>query len=150
MYATWISVFFVRNPLNEIYIINLKNKFLNPLKGNIFNLRCSYRLNSTLTKMKYQLQVISTPSSDTGSSLCLFFPNARYIFGIPEGTTRMCIQRKQALKKLRGAFLSEPTDGGLAGLTMSFADTVGQGKLNVIGPEGTLHRVAGMRYYNKR
>ncbi|TIB94212.1 hypothetical protein E3Q19_00555 [Wallemia mellicola] len=100
--------------------------------------------------MKYQLNVISTPASDTEQSLCLFFPNARYLFGIPEATTRMCIQRKQALKKLRAAFLSRSTDGGLAGLTMSYADSTGQGTLNVGGPEGTLHRVSGMRYYNKR
>ncbi|TIA93899.1 hypothetical protein E3P81_00711 [Wallemia ichthyophaga] len=100
--------------------------------------------------MKYQLAAVSTPASDTQQSICLFFPNARYLFGIPEATTRMCIQRKQTLKKLRGAFLSQATDGGLAGLTMSFADSSGSGTLNVAGPEGTLHRVAGMRYYNKR
>ncbi|KAF9872966.1 metallo-beta-lactamase superfamily protein [Colletotrichum karsti] len=79
--------------------------------------------------MTNYIQVATTPTADSGSSLILHFDHRRYLFGhLSEGTQRTLGQRKYALAKLENFFLSGQTKsavtGGIVGMMLTVADVL--------------------------
>ncbi|GKT47844.1 ribonucleases P/MRP protein subunit pop1 [Colletotrichum spaethianum] len=77
--------------------------------------------------MTNYVQVVSTPTADTGASLLLHFDHRRYLFGnLSEGTQRALSQRKLAVAKLETLFMSGETKwentGGMIGMMLTIAD----------------------------
>lgn len=58
--------------------------------------------------MLWSLRVITGLTADTEPSLILKFesPPAKYIFNVPEGTNRACIQKRYGIAKTKAAFLT--------------------------------------------
>ncbi|KAL0932084.1 tRNA processing endoribonuclease [Colletotrichum truncatum] len=85
--------------------------------------------NPRVDAMTNYIQVASTPTADTGSSLLLHFDHRRYLFGhLSEGTQRALSQRKLPLAKLETLFLSGQTKwentGGMIGMMLTVADVL--------------------------
>ncbi|KAG8954905.1 hypothetical protein FRC04_010389 [Tulasnella sp. 424] len=104
--------------------------------------------------MQWSLRVITGLTADTEPSLILRFesPPTKYIFNVPEGTNRACIQKRYAIAKTKAAFLTRlhPEEiGGFPGLVMMLADTHSR-DLTVCGPPGLTHYVASTRFYARR
>lgn len=102
------------------------------------------------------LKFLSCPSSDTASPLLsllqLQLGPTRYLFNVPEGSTRAITQRKAAASKCKHIFLSSiGTDSspGLAGLLLTLSDAK-TGKVTLHGPQATAHFVASMRSFAKK
>ncbi|KIO33776.1 hypothetical protein M407DRAFT_17385 [Tulasnella calospora MUT 4182] len=104
--------------------------------------------------MQWSLRVITGLTADTEPSLILKFesPPAKYIFNVPEGTNRACIQKRYGIAKTKAAFLTRlhPEQiGGFPGLVMMLAD-INSRDLAVCGPAGLTHYVASTRFYARR
>lgn len=77
--------------------------------------------------MLSSVEILSSPTADTGASLLLHCENRRYIFGhVSEGTQRMLSQRKISAKHIEDIFVSGPINwrstGGLLGLVLTIGD----------------------------
>ncbi|KAG8910039.1 hypothetical protein FRC01_006582 [Tulasnella sp. 417] len=104
--------------------------------------------------MPWSLRVITGLTADTEPSLILKFesPPAKYIFNVPEGTNRACIQKRYGIAKTKAAFLTRlhPEQiGGFPGLVMMLAD-INSRDLTVCGPAGLTHYIASTRFYARR
>lgn len=88
--------------------------------------------------MRAFVEVLGAGTPDAGSSVLLFFDDARYMFECGDGTQRYCTERSVRLGRLRGLFLSslEATSvGGLLGMVLTIADA-GKEKVSIVGPTG--------------
>ncbi|KAI0317320.1 hypothetical protein OF83DRAFT_1083676 [Amylostereum chailletii] len=102
--------------------------------------------------MNWSSSTLATLSSDTEPSILITFENAKYIFNVPENTTRSVLQSRKGWRKLKGMFLTQAGTqraSGLPGMLMSVADASPR-KIDVVGPPGTLHLLASMRLYTFR
>lgn len=71
-----------------------------------------------MSNLRWHVQTIAVPSSDTNTSLLVNFENDKYLFECPESTSRAFIQNKVSGKKVAAIFLStldQETSGGLFG-----------------------------------
>lgn len=107
--------------------------------------------------MLSSLRVIHPPSSDNPTNLpvlVLSIDNRSFIFNVPEGLTRVLLQRgaKGASKRLQGVFVPRvgyEECGGLPGLLMSLADQQ-RTALQLYGPPVLSQLLATARVYAKR
>ena len=103
--------------------------------------------------MVSSLRFILTPSSDSSTSSILYtIDSKRYLFGIPEGTTRAITQRKATASRIDSIFLNNldyENSMGLPGLLMTLADS-DRKYINLFGPENSGYLVATMRGFCKR
>jgi hypothetical protein len=98
----------------------------------------------------YDLQVLSTSTSDTQPSLLLTFGDAKYLFYSPSSTARLCTSNQIRIKKLSHIFLGELDESdGLPGIILSSFEA-GNRHLGIIGPIGTGHLIASYRSYCRR
>ncbi|KAK1573672.1 metallo-beta-lactamase superfamily protein [Colletotrichum navitas] len=87
--------------------------------------------------MANYVQVVATPTADTGASLLLHFDHRRYLFGsLSEGTQRALSQRKLAVAKLETMFISGETKwentGGMIGMMLTIADVMDGSRREII------------------
>lgn len=109
------------------------------------------------------LKVLTTPNVDTDLSLWLSCDFERYLFGCGEGTQRALVQKRQAIKGLKGIFINDGRSSraglpgecwglksGMAtnrrgvGLIMTAADA-GIQDLDIMGPPDIGHFLATSR-----
>lgn len=103
------------------------------------------------------LRIIHPPSSDNPTLLpilILTVDNKRFLFNVPEGTTRILLERGAggALKNLKGIFLPRSgidECGGLAGVLMSSADR-SIPEIDLFGPPVLSQLVCTARSYARR
>ena len=91
-------------------------------------------------------------AGDQTPSILLFVDGIRYLFNIPEGTQRFCMEHHVKLGKMNGIFLSglnSTYTGGLPGMLMTLADA-GKSKINICGPPGTAYFMASTKYFFRR
>ncbi|EFQ26981.1 metallo-beta-lactamase superfamily protein [Colletotrichum graminicola M1.001] len=92
--------------------------------------------------MANYIQVVATPTADTGASLLLHFDHRRYLFGnLSEGTQRALNQRKLAVAKLETMFISGETKwentGGMIGMMLTIADVMDGSRREIIARNET-------------
>ena len=91
-------------------------------------------------------------AGDQTPSILLFVDGIRYLFNIPEGTQRFCMEHHVKLGKMNGIFVSglnSTYTGGLPGMLMTLADA-GKSKINICGPPGTAYFMASTKYFFRR
>ncbi|KAI5476760.1 3' tRNA processing endoribonuclease [Pseudohyphozyma bogoriensis] len=99
---------------------------------------------------KFTLQVLSTSSCDSGPSLLLTFAHNRYLFNTPESISRICVQTKTPMRRIKQIFLGSLKDSaGLPGTILTTFEG-GNRELEVFGPNGTDHFVASCRHFTRR
>lgn len=123
-----------------------------------------------MSNLRWHIQTLSVPSSDTNASLLVNFENDKYLFECPESTSRAFIQNKVSGKKVTSIFLSkldQEAAGGLFGLFLCCLPTVfhnswiltgallglrenGVKQIDIYGPPGIEHFLAAGRYFTRR
>ncbi|KAJ1920472.1 hypothetical protein H4219_001309 [Mycoemilia scoparia] len=101
--------------------------------------------------MKWYVQIINTPSSNSGnsSSILIHFDNGRYLINCPEGTQRLCAEQKVRLIHLRSLFLTQMHwrhFGGFPGMLLTLADA-GVQSLDVVGGPNVTHGLVATRHF---
>ncbi|KAF5351284.1 hypothetical protein D9758_007983 [Tetrapyrgos nigripes] len=102
--------------------------------------------------MNWSSSVLSTVSSDTEPTIVITFDTGKYIFNVGENTHRAFLQSRSNFKRVKGIFLTKADTqraSGLAGILMTFADATIP-RLDIVGPPGTKHLLASMRWYTYR
>lgn len=103
--------------------------------------------------MSSTLRFLLSPSTDSTSPSILYtLDSNRYLFSVPEGSTRATSQRKASASKISGVFLdSLDLNGsmGLPGLLMTLADS-DRKEVEMYGPKGITYLMASMRGFTKR
>jgi hypothetical protein len=118
--------------------------------------------------MNWSASVLSTVSSDTEPTIVITFDTAKYIFNAGENTNRAFLQSRSNWKRTKGIFLTRAETQRAAGLPgkslslpnssilhlpigilMTFADST-ISYLDIVGPPGTRHLLATMRWYTYR
>ena len=108
---------------------------------------------TTTTRMKVDIQVISTPSSLGRASIGINFANASYIINVGESTQRLIGQNRFRLGKLRCVFSSRicwDTIGGLPGLMLSMSEIPNLNELQLFGPNRLVQFIASNSEFIKR
>ncbi|GAA6021489.1 hypothetical protein JCM11491_006513 [Sporobolomyces phaffii] len=99
---------------------------------------------------KFSISVLSTHSNDSSPSLLVSFPDSRFLFGTPEGVSRIALQSKVGLRKVGNVFLgSIQESAGLPGFILSSVEA-GNSKIEIVGPTGTSHYLASCRFFTRR
>ena len=70
---------------------------------------------SSILRMKYHLSVLSLPNGETCPSLAFHIDGQSYLFNVPEGTQRFCIEHKIRLIKFKNIFFTGLTWDHLGG-----------------------------------
>ncbi|PWN44746.1 hypothetical protein IE81DRAFT_253936 [Ceraceosorus guamensis] len=100
------------------------------------------------------LRIVFPPSSDNQTLLpfvTLLVDGQRYIFNVPEGSTRIGLQRGARIARTEHVFVNSvgTENAGLAGMIMSLADS-GISHLTLHGPSALSHLVCTFRTYARR
>ncbi|KAK1765629.1 hypothetical protein QBC33DRAFT_454824 [Phialemonium atrogriseum] len=79
------------------------------------------------------VEVLSTPTADTGACLAVHFDNRRYLFGnVSEGTQRLLVQRRMSARNIEDIFLTGSINwqntGGLLGMILTIGDAAAGAK----------------------
>lgn len=99
---------------------------------------------------RYSVSVLTTHTVDSSPSLLVAFENQRYLFGTPEGFSRIALQNKVGLRKVGHVFLGDlAQSGGLPGFLLTSVEA-GNDKIKVFGPRGTDHLLASCRFFTRR
>ncbi|CAO1630880.1 unnamed protein product [Sympodiomycopsis kandeliae] len=107
--------------------------------------------------MLSELRIIHPPSAAANPSehpvVLITVGGSRYIFNVPEGTTRSIIHRHVSAGGSGDLDIFVPNScsaaRGLAGFLMTMSDS-GKKRINAFGPPCLAHAIATMRFYCKR
>lgn len=115
-----------RSPLNEYVCFALYPK-RDPEREQLLDRQPHEDSTEPSKVMLNFLEILSTPTADTGASLLLHCENRRYIFGhVSEGTQRELVQRKMSARNIEDIFLTGTVNwqntGGLLGLVLTIGD----------------------------
>jgi hypothetical protein len=100
--------------------------------------------------MRWHLNVLSHPTSDSGPSFLFKWETAALLFEAPENLSRLCTQQRQSLRKVNGLFVSSLKGShGLHGTIMNL-DAAGKRDLDLYGPPNLDHYMACARFHLRR
>ena len=109
---------------------------------------------SAITRMKVDIQIISTPSAQTAASVGLNFANCSYLINCGESTQRLMGQSRFRLSKLKCIFatnISWDSVGGIPGLLLSVSEIEPKLQdLRLLGPKNLTSFLSGSSIFVRR